>query len=110
MLDKIDIKKLENLSHWMDSKFSIPGTKIRFGLDSIIGLIPGIGDTVTLTSAAYLIGVAHKAGLPLNAKIKMALNAFIDWFIGLIPLIGDLFDVAWKANNKNIEIIKKHLS
>ena len=103
-----DIDKLKNLADWMDSRFSIPGTNIRFGFDSILGLIPGIGDTVTLASTAYLLGKAGKYNVPAHAKAKMVRNAFLDWLIGLVPLIGDIFDIGWKANQKNVEIIRKY--
>jgi hypothetical protein len=104
-----DIRKMEKMAVWLDSRFSIPGTSIRFGLDSILGLIPGIGDTVTLASTAYLIRIARTHNLPLYVIIHMLWNAFVDWFIGLVPLLGDIFDVGWKANLKNVALIKKHL-
>lgn len=103
-----DIEKLESLATWMDSRFQIPGTSIRFGLDSLLGIIPGVGDTVTLASTVFLISKAHSFGVPWYIILKMAWNAFLDWLIGLIPLIGDIFDIGWKANQKNVALIKKH--
>lgn len=108
MSTKADIEKLERLAIWMDSRFVIPGTSIRFGVDSLLGLIPGIGDTVTAISGAYLIRQAHKHGVPKRGMAQMIWNVFIDWLIGLIPLLGDIFDIGWKANRKNVEIIKKY--
>ncbi len=104
-----DIQRLKEFANWMDNRFTIPGTSIRFGLDSLIGLIPGIGDTVTLTSTAYLIGKANKHKLPWHVKLTMIWNAFIDWLIGLIPFIGDIFDIGWKANQRNVALIEKHI-
>lgn len=105
-----DIEKLENLADWMDSRFHVPGTSIRFGLDSLLGLIPGVGDTVTLVSTSYIIGVAHSHNVPFHIKLRMVWNALLDWLIGLIPLIGDIFDVGWKANKLNVELIKNHIA
>ena len=103
------IAKLRRMADWMDSRFKIPGTDIRFGLDSLLGLIPGVGDTVTLASTAYLLGMAKSLGVPKHAVALMIWNAFIDWFIGLIPFLGDIFDIGWKANKKNVSIILKHM-
>ena len=105
---KHEIEKLHKMAEWMDSKFKIPGTSIRFGFDSILGLVPGIGDTVTLASTAYLIGKAKAFKLPFHIVLLMIWNAFIDWLIGLIPLIGDIFDIGWKANQRNVALLKKH--
>jgi len=104
-----EIQKLDNLADWMDSRFQIPGTSIRFGLDSLLGLIPGVGDTITLASTGYLISKAHQYKLPWHVKTTMMWNLLIDWLIGLIPLLGDIFDVGWKANNKNVALIKKYI-
>jgi|TARA_R110002126_G_scaffold279836_1_gene426924 hypothetical protein len=104
-----DIEKLESMAELMDSRFKIPGTSISFGLDSLLGLIPGIGDTVTLISTAYLMGKARAYKLPWQVTLRMLCNALLDWLIGLIPIIGDIFDIAWKANKKNVALIKKHL-
>ena len=104
-----EIQKLDNLADWMDSRFQIPGTSIRFGLDSLLGLIPGVGDTITLASTGYLISKAHQYKLPWHVKTTMMWNLLIDWLIGLIPLLGDIFDIGWKANNKNVALIKKYI-
>jgi len=109
-LTQKDLDKLQAMADWMDSRFVIPGTSIRFGLDSILGLIPGIGDTVTLASTAYLFGVARNNGLPWHIHFKILWNAFIDWLIGIVPFFGDIFDVGWKANQKNVALIKEHLN
>jgi len=104
-----DIEKLESMANWMDSRFKLPGIPIRIGMDSIIGLIPFVGDSVTFLSTAYLLGKAHGYGLPWHVKARIFWNGFIDWLIGSIPLIGDIFDIGWKANLKNVALIKKYL-
>lgn len=104
------IRQLEKFAELMDSKFVIPGTDLRWGLDSLLGLIPGAGDTATLLCTAYLIGKAHSYKLPWHISALMIWNGFIDWLIGLIPFIGDIFDLGWKANNRNVALLKEHLS
>jgi len=104
-----ELQKLQALADWMDSKFVVPGTKIRFGLDSILGLIPGVGDTAGAAVTAYIIARAHKYNVPFHIKMKMGWNAFIDWLIGLIPFFGVIFDVGFKANRKNVALLIEHL-
>lgn len=103
------LDKLQELSKLMDKAFLIPGTNIRFGVDSIVGLIPGIGDTLTAAISWYIYSFAKPAGVPWHKRIRMLWNIFIDWLIGLIPLFGDIFDVGFKANSKNVEIIMNHV-
>jgi hypothetical protein len=103
-----ELKSLERLADLMDSRFVIPGTSIRFGIDSLIGLIPGLGDTVSLAVSAYIIGHARKHNVPSHVRARMIFNAFFDWLIGLIPFIGDIFDVGWKANRRNIALLRRH--
>lgn len=104
-----DLEKLQAFADWMDSRFVIPGTQIRFGLDSLLGLLPGLGDTITVLSTAYLISKAHEHGAPFHIKARMAWNGFIDWMVGLVPLVGDIFDVGIKSNQKNVELLRRHL-
>jgi hypothetical protein len=103
-----ELDELHKIADWMDSRFIIPGTQIRFGLDSLLGLIPGIGDTVTLATTGYFLKKAHDYKLPFHVKSTMVWNLFIDWLVGLIPLIGDIFDVAFKANRKNVALLHKY--
>lgn len=104
-----DIQALEGLAHIMDSAIVIPGTSIRVGIDSLIGLIPGIGDTISALISSYIVQQASKYNLPWHLKLRMAFNIFMDWLIGIVPLIGDLFDIGWKANIRNVELLKKHI-
>lgn len=103
------LSELDQIASWMDARFIVPGTSIRFGLDSVIGLIPGIGDTIGLGISGYIFHRAVQHGVPHHIKLNMLFNIFIDWLIGLIPLLGDLFDVKWKANTKNVALLRKHL-
>lgn len=104
------VSELENIAEWMDLKFSIPGTKLRFGLDPVVGLIPALGDTLTLAVSFYIYSQACRHDLPSHMKISMLLNIFLDWLIGLVPFVGDAFDFGWKANRRNIALLKKHLA
>lgn len=104
--DRID--RLDKLANSMDTKWKLPFTEIRMGWDTLIGLIPGVGDTLTSLVSAYIIREAHEMGVPAWVKWRMGWNVFIDWLIGLVPLLGDIFDVGWKANKRNVALIKKH--
>lgn len=102
------VEHIERLAALMDSQFKLPGTNIGMGLDTIIGLVPVIGDTAGLGVSSYIIYRAYQLGLPKRTIIRMAANVGMDWIIGLIPVIGDIFDVGWKANNRNAALIRKH--
>ncbi len=93
----------------MDDRFRLPGTQIRFGVDPILGLIPGIGDSVTALTAGYMIGRARALGVPLSTRLRMMLNVILDVIVGTIPLFGDLFDVGFRANRRNLELIRRHV-
>lgn len=103
------MQRLRRLAHWMDTAFRIPGTKYRVGFDSIIGLIPGVGDVATAAASAIIIHEAVRIGLPSHKIAKMTFNVGVDMVVGSLPLLGDLFDIGFKANKKNVEILEKHL-
>jgi hypothetical protein len=93
----------------MDSAIAIPGTDIRIGLDPILGLLlPELGDALTATVSLALLGVAFKERVPNRVMLRMLVNIAIDAVLGAIPLVGDLFDFAFKANEKNLELIERH--
>ena len=100
---------VELLARLMDSVFSIPGTRIRFGLDAIIGLIPGLGDTLTSFVSLYILKFASRCGVPRVTLVRMAMNIAVDYVVGTVPLMGDVFDVYWKANLKNVDLLKRHM-
>lgn len=100
---------LEELSQWMDSKFEIPGLKWRFGLDAVLGLLPGLGDTVTFLVSCYILLAAARHGVPRITIARMGMNVAIDLAMGCIPILGDVFDIAWKANTRNVELLKRTL-
>ena len=107
--DFIELEKLERIAHRMDTFFRLPIVNMRVGLDSILGLIPGVGDTAALLPAAYIVYRGHRMGVPTSMKFRMGVNTAIDWVIGAVPLVGDLFDVGFKANRRNVALIRSHI-
>jgi hypothetical protein len=103
------LTKLRRVSKILDNAIAIPGTKISFGLDPILGLLPGGGDTVTGGIAAYIVVEAARMGVPREILWKMVGNILIDSCAGTVPVVGDVFDLGWKANVKNLELLEKHL-
>ncbi|MGH9554892.1 MAG: DUF4112 domain-containing protein [Terriglobales bacterium] len=101
-------QQLDELAAWLDEAFVVPGTSIRFGLDALAGLLPGIGDLLTGMASMLILQAAWQRGLPRVALMRMLVNVALDSVVGSIPVAGDLFDVAWKANRKNVELLKKY--
>jgi hypothetical protein len=101
---------IRTLARWMDTAFELPGTKVKFGLDSIIGLIPGLGDLISSAVGGYIIAIASQMGVPRVVILRMLVNLGIDTVVGAVPLVGDLFDVAWKANRMNVALLEKSLA
>jgi hypothetical protein len=100
-------KGLEDLSRYLDGLFRVPGTTWRFGLDALIGLIPNLGDTLTLFPSAYILIAGARYGVPKITLLRMAFNVGLDYVVGMIPFVGDAFDFVWKANQQNINLIRK---
>ena len=92
----------------LDSQFRVPGTNIRFGLDAIVGLIPGIGDISTPVFAALLLLQGVRMRLPIVVQARMVLNAAIDMLFGFVPILGDLVDIGFKANLRNLALLERH--
>lgn len=97
------------LARWLDAAFVIPGTRVRVGLDPLIGLIPGIGDAIGAAMGGYLILIASRLGVPPSVLTRMALNVGVETVIGAVPLVGDLFDFAWRANLRNVQLLETYL-
>ena len=98
---------LETLSHYLDGLFRIPGTGWRFGLDSLIGLVPNVGDISTALVSFYILIAGVRYGVPKITILRMAMNIGVDYLIGIIPFIGDAFDFFWKHNQRNMDLIRE---
>ena len=98
---------LDHLATLLDEAFQIPGTRIRYGLDAIIGLIPGLGDIITGLMSMIIVFVGWQRGIPKITQARMMMNIVIDTAVGAIPFFGDAFDVAWKANRMNMRLLKR---
>ena len=104
---RASIERLDRLATLLDTALIIPGTNIRFGLDGLIGLIPGIGDAITTALSAYLIYEAHRLGAPGHVLARMIANVAVDGLVGAVPLVGDAFDVLWRANRRNMRLLRE---
>jgi hypothetical protein len=102
-------ENLDLLAHLLDDWFRIPGTSVRFGLDGIIGLVPGLGDILAGLASCILIIAAWFRGVPYVTLARMGVNLAIDVLVGAIPIFGDAFDIAWKANRRNYDLMTRHL-
>lgn len=103
------LARLDLLAHLLDTAFVIPGTNRRVGLDAAIGLIPVVGDLITTALSSYIIWEARRLGVPKLVLMRMIANTAIDGAIGVIPLAGDLFDAFYKANSRNVALLRAHL-
>jgi hypothetical protein len=102
------LDRLDRLARLLDTAIVVPGTNIRFGADAIIGLVPGIGDTITTALSAWIVYEAHKLGVPRRLLARMIANIALDGVVGAVPLAGDLFDVMWRANRRNLRLLRDH--
>jgi len=101
-----ELLQLRKLARLLDSAIRLPGG-YRIGLDGIVGLIPGVGDAVTASAAAYIVIRAAQMGASTATLVRMIFNVLLELVVGSVPVIGDLFDFAWKANNRNIELLER---
>ncbi len=98
----------ERLVRFLDDGFTVPGTKFRIGFDAILGLVPPFGDVVTTASSVALLWVAWKRDLPYPVMGRMLGNLAIDALVGSVPILGDLFDIVFKANRRNLDLIEQY--
>jgi hypothetical protein len=103
------VGRLRRLSYLLDNSIPIPGTQFRIGLDSIIGLVPGVGDFVGGAFSLYIILEAARLGAPRALLARMGWNVAIDVLVGTVPLLGDLFDAGWKANMRNLALLERQV-
>ena len=101
--------RLERLAWILDNSIPVPGLNARIGIDPLIGLVPGIGDTIGALLSSYILAAAAKQGAPRSVLLKMAFNIAVEAIVGILPVMGDLFDMAWKANQRNVQLLGDYL-
>ena len=101
---------VSKFAYWLDAGVRIPGTSLRFGLDPILGLIPGVGDAAGAVLAGWILVEAIRMGASRATLVRIAGNVALDAGLGALPFIGDIFDFAWKANLRNVALLERHLA
>ena len=105
-----ELARLDGFARLLDARWRIPGTGWRFGLDSVLGLVPGIGDLATAAPQAWLIWQGHRMGASRGTLVRMAANTGLDLTLGMIPVVGDVFDMVYKANLRNVALLRREIS
>ena len=103
------VERLRKLAHLMDNSVGVPGTKLRFGLDPVLGIIPGVGDLAGALIASVIVFEARRMGVPRRVHAKMTMNVLIDALVGTVPIVGDLLDFGMKPNQKNLRMLQEAL-
>ncbi|MEW9612642.1 DUF4112 domain-containing protein [Shinella sp. S4-D37] len=102
------IRRMRGLARLLDTAVRIPGTRISFGADSVLGLIPGIGDFATAAISLVIVNEARRLGVPNDKLVKMLINVGFDAAAGSVPVVGDVFDVYFKSNRRNFDLVMDH--
>jgi hypothetical protein len=103
---KADLDRIDRLARALDAKFRLPGTNWRFGWDGLVGLVPGVGDLLTVAPSVWMILEGRRLGVPAGVLARMAANTAVDFGLGSVPILGDLFDIAFKANLRNAALLR----
>ncbi|WP_284350695.1 DUF4112 domain-containing protein [Roseisolibacter agri] len=103
-------QRVRAMARLLDTAVRVPGTPVRFGLDAVLGLIPGVGDVVGAAASGYIVLAAARLGAPATVLVRMLLNVGIDTLVGAVPLFGDLFDLGWRSNSRNVALLERHLA
>lgn len=104
-----EFPELADLALLLDSRWRIPGTGIRFGADAVAGLLPVVGDSASALVSVYMIYKAHRLGASGWLLTRMVGNAALDTVFGSVPILGSIFDLVYKANNRNVRLLRRHL-
>jgi hypothetical protein len=104
------LTRVRTLARALDSAVALPGTSFRFGLDPILGLVPGLGDLAGAALSGYIVLAGIRMGVSRAGVVRMLANIAIDTFVGAVPIVGDLFDAGWKSNNRNVALIERHMA
>ena len=103
------LSRARALTRLLDSAARVPGTSFRFGLDPVLGLIPGLGDVAGAALSGYVVILASRLGAPKTVIVRMLGNVAIDTVAGAMPVVGDLFDAGWKSNTRNLALLERHV-
>jgi hypothetical protein len=103
------LAELAKLADFLDTRYRIPGTRLRFGIDAILGLVPGIGDSLAALPALYLIWRARQLGVPKGLLLRMIANVGLDTVFGSVPVAGNVFDLFFKASRRNVALLRRHI-
>ncbi|MGH7964338.1 MAG: DUF4112 domain-containing protein [Candidatus Binatia bacterium] len=106
--DESRLHRLDKLARLLDTAIPIPGTRFRIGLDGLLGFIPGVGDTLGAVFSSYIIFEAARLGFPKRTLLRMVGNVTVETLVGAVPILGDIFDIAWKANVRNLALLRAH--
>ena len=109
MDDRTRARDVERLARLLDDVVTIPGTRIRVGLDALLGLLPGGGDVIGGALSAWIIVAAARLGAPPAVIARMGANVLLDTVVGAVPVLGDIFDIAWRANRRNVDLLGRYL-
>jgi Domain of unknown function (DUF4112) len=105
---RANISSVRHLARLLDAAVRVPGTNVRFGLDAVLGLIPGAGDVLGGILSSYIILQAASLGAPRSVLARMVMNVAIDSIVGAVPVLGDLFDIGWKSNTRNAALLERY--
>ena len=105
----LSVGRARVLARALDSAARIPGTNVRFGLDAVLGLVPGLGDVAGAAMGGYFVLLGSRLGAPKPVLARMVLNVALDTLAGVVPVLGDLFDVTWKANTRNMALLERYV-
>ena len=105
-----DLARLRKLAATMDSAYRVPGTQVRLGWDALLGLVPVVGDALTMIPSAFILREAHRLGAPKLLLARMGANTAVDFVLGAIPLVGDIFDIGWQSKTRNVGLLHAHLA
>lgn len=103
------LARARTLTRLLDSAARVPGTNFRFGLDPLLGIIPGLGDLAGAALSSYVVLLASRFGAPRTVIVRMLANVAIDTVAGTVPVVGDLFDAGWKSNTRNLALLERHI-
>jgi Domain of unknown function (DUF4112) len=104
------LDRLDMLANAFDTAFIVPGTKVRFGVESLLRLVPGIGDAIASAMSCYLLYEAHRLHVPRLLFVRMVANVLLEGTIGVVPVAGDAFDIYFRANRRNVALLREHFA